>query len=87
MVNEQVANERISMNAIMCTGFVVEVDRIEKLDRLVAVAESRRNTVLREIERRRATFGRSLRGEIQKVAAFEVVESNPRTIKASDEAA
>jgi hypothetical protein len=77
------------MNAIMCTGFVVEVDRIEKLDRLVAVAESRRNTVLREIERRRATFGRSLRGEIQKVedAAFEVVESNPRTIKASDEAA
>ena len=64
-----------SIDEVMATAFTKELDRIERVDHLVAVAESRRNSVLREMDRRRA-FAQSLRGEIQKVedAEFEVIE-------------
>src|SRR4029453_16115799 len=49
-VNELVANERISMDAVWNSAFATELDRIERIDRLATVAESRRNAGLREIE-------------------------------------
>src|SRR5262245_56487499 len=70
--------------------FIAELDRIERIDRLIANVESRRNRVFREIDRRRA-FARSLRDAIQKAedAEFEVIElkSNARTAKANGKAA
>jgi uncharacterized protein YqgV (UPF0045/DUF77 family) len=70
-------------------AFLAELDTIEQIDRLVAAAESRRNSVFREIERRRA-FARSLRDAIQKAedAEFEIVKlkSNARTAKANRKA-
>jgi hypothetical protein len=90
-VNELVANGHISMDAVRNSAFAKALHDIERIDRLATIAENRRNSVLREIERRRSTFARSLRGEIEKVedAEFEIVEpkSTPRAIKASGKAA
>lgn len=73
------------------TSLIKELHRIERIDRLLTVAENRRNAVLREIERRRSTFARSLRDEIHKVqdVEFDVIEpkSIPKTVDANDKAA
>jgi hypothetical protein len=70
--------------------FVAHLDTIERIDRLAASVESRRNAVFREMDRRRA-FALSLRDAIQKAedANFEIIEpkSNARTPNANGKAA
>jgi hypothetical protein len=81
-MSELEANKDISMNEILASAFVRNLDRI---------AESRRNAV-REIERRREiAFSRSLRGAVQQAedAEFTIVEpaSNRPISKAGEKAA
>ena len=56
-----------------------ELDYIERLDRLATIAESRRNASLREIDRRRAVLGETLRRSVQEAEdrEFEVIEVTP----------
>ena len=55
------------------------LDTIERIDRLITIAESRRNASLREIDRRRAVLGQTLRRSLQEVedAEFKVIEPTP----------
>jgi uncharacterized protein YqgV (UPF0045/DUF77 family) len=80
----------LPMTTTIDLTFAAELDRIERIDRLIAAVESRRNAVFREIDRRRA-FARSLRDAIQKAedAEFEIIEpkSNARTAKSNGKAA
>jgi hypothetical protein len=52
---------------------------IERIDRLATIAENRRNAALREIDRRRAVLGQTLRRGLQEVedAEFKVIETMP----------
>jgi hypothetical protein len=61
------------------------LDYIERIDRLTAIAESRRNASLREIDRRRAVLGQTLRQSVQEVenAEFKVIETKPTKGKMS----
>jgi hypothetical protein len=91
-VSELEANKDISMNEVLASAFVRNLDRIERVDRLLTVAESRRNVAFREIERRREiAFSRSLRGAVQQAedAEFTIVEpaSNRPISKAGEKAA
>ena len=49
------------------------------IDRLTTIAESRRNISLREIERRRAVRGETLRRSVQEIedGELEVIETTP----------
>ena len=49
------------------------------IDRLISIAESRRNASLHEIERRRAILGETLRRSVQEIedGEFEVIETTP----------
>jgi hypothetical protein len=65
-------------------GFIVDVlaenlDTIERIDRLIAIAEDRRNASLHEIDRRRVLLGEKLRRTVQEVedAEFKVIETPP----------
>jgi hypothetical protein len=90
-VSELEADGYLSVNEVMASVFACEFRNIDRVDRLLAAVESRRNSVLREIERRRATFAQLLRSEIQKVedAEFKVIESRaiPQTNKTNKNAA
>ena len=62
----------------------VELDKIERIDRLITVAETRRNAMLREIDRRRAVLSEALRRQVQEVEAeFEVIEKAPTEEKSA----
>ena len=65
-----------SVSMALCASgvFMDNLEKIEQLDRMIAVAERRRDAVLHQMDRRRA-FARSLRAAIQKAedADFEVI--------------
>jgi hypothetical protein len=81
-IQKLLANAGRSMDALLADQLVENRDYleyIERIDRLTTIAESRRNAALREIDRRRAILGQTLRRSLQEVedAEFKVIEPTP----------
>jgi hypothetical protein len=57
----------VSMETFMPSAFREIIDNIERIDRLTAIAETRRNGALREIDRRRAVLGEALRRSVHEI--------------------
>ena len=53
-VDRHLVTAGLTMDAVMAETMSVEIELVEKMDRMIASAEIRRNATLREIERRRA---------------------------------
>ena len=63
---------------------LAQLDKIERIDRLTTIAETRRNAMLREIDRRRTVLGETLRRQVQEVEGeFEVIEKTPTEAKSA----
>jgi hypothetical protein len=79
LIHELLTGAGAGMDTFMADALVNHLDDIERIDRLTAIAESRRNVSLREIDRRRAVLGETLRRSVQEVedAEFEVIETTP----------
>jgi hypothetical protein len=79
LVHELLAGAGLSMDRSMANALVQKLDNIERIDRLITTAESRRDASLREIERRRAFLGETLRRSVQEIedGQFEVIEPTP----------
>jgi hypothetical protein len=70
------------METFMPSAFREIIDHIERIDRLTAIAETRRNAALREIDRRNAVLGEALRQRMQQIedddfADGELVAESP----------
>src|SRR5262249_22549072 len=67
----------LTMDAVTARTLGLKIHEIERIDRMTMAAEARRNAILREIERHRATFARTLRGAVEAVedADFKVDEA------------
>jgi hypothetical protein len=80
LLNELLTDAGLSIDAFMADALAEKLDYIERIDRLAAIAESRRNASLSEIERRRAAFGAKLRQNVQEIedADFKVIELRQR---------
>ena len=78
-VNELLAAKDRSMQDLISKGLTETIGKIERIDRLITIAESRRNASLREIDRRRAVLGATLRRSVQEIedGEFEVIETAP----------
>ena len=76
LVDEILAGASVGIDELMAEELVERLDTIEHIDRLAAIAENRRNTMLGEIDRRRTVLGEALRRNIKEVedAEFQVVE-------------
>jgi hypothetical protein len=79
LVDELLTNAGVSMDRLMADVLAEKLDDIERIDRLTSIAESRRNASLREIERRRAVLGETLRRSVQEIedGEYEVIETTP----------
>src|SRR5215831_3830697 len=67
LVNELLTDACMSMDSFMTQVLRDRIDEIERIDRLTAIAETRRNAALREIDRRRAVLGETLRRSVQEI--------------------
>jgi hypothetical protein len=76
-VNRVLAYYGLTLHDIMAKGLTAKIEEIERIDRLITIAEGRRTTSLREIDRHRAALGEAVRRNLQEVedAEFEVVET------------
>jgi hypothetical protein len=78
LIDKLLARANLSIEAIMTEQLTRQLDNIERVDRLSAIAENRRNAMLREIDRRRAALGEALRRSVQEVEGeFEVIDKKP----------
>src|SRR5207245_5037393 len=67
LVDELLADAGVSMDTFMTKALRDKIDDIERIDRLTAIAETRRNAALREIDRRRVVLGEALRRRVQEI--------------------
>jgi hypothetical protein len=68
----------LTIDAVMAQTLAARIDDVERIDRMVTIAEARRDAVLREIRARRAAFGQALRRAGQAIdAEFEDVALAP----------
>ena len=79
LVDELLTDAGESMDALMADALANRLDSIERIDRLISIAESRRNASLHEIERRRAVLGETLRRSVQEIedGEFEEIGTTP----------
>ena len=87
-VEKLLASVGLTMDDVVARAVAHELEKIERFDRLIASAEWRRNTLLREIERRRASFAEKLRREVPKIeeAEFETIKETELTADATHDA-
>ena len=79
------APKRESAEAVTAQTLALKIDIVERIDRMMVTAEARRNAVLREIERHRASFARTLRRAVREVEDGEEVEGAAIKLIATDE--
>jgi hypothetical protein len=68
-----------SIGSLMAKALPQELDYIERIDRLITIAENRRDASLREIDRRRAVLGQRVRKSLQELEdnQLQVIEAAP----------
>jgi hypothetical protein len=77
LITELLAGAGVSIASLFADTLSEKLDAIERIDRLTTIAETRRNAALREIDRRRAMFGETVRRTVQQVedAEFRAIEA------------
>ena len=76
-VDNLLASAGLTMYEVQARTLSDNLNDIERIDRMIASAEARRNAILREVERHRATWGQDLRRTAQQAdIEFEVIENN-----------
>jgi hypothetical protein len=75
-VNGVLAGAGLTMDSVMAQTLAKRLDEVERIDRMIASCEARRNAVLREIDRHRLAFNQRLRHSAKEAedAEFEVVQ-------------
>jgi hypothetical protein len=66
-VDKALASAGLGMDAVMVQTLSLKLDDIERIEHMIAIAEARRNTTLREIDRHRETLGEKLRRAVEQL--------------------
>jgi hypothetical protein len=76
-VDKLLASAGLTMDAVMAQTLSISLDDIERIDRMIATAEVRRNAILHEVDRHRTTWGQELRRAAQQAeeAGFKLIEA------------
>lgn len=77
-VDELLASAGLTMDAVRAQTLSNNLEVIERIDRMIASAEARRNASLRELDRHRA-WGQHLRQDVRQAEDVElkVIEAKP----------
>jgi hypothetical protein len=71
-VDATLAAAGLTVDAATALTFAHRIHEIERIDRMTMAAEARRTAILREIERHRATFARTLRRAVDGAEEAEI---------------
>jgi len=79
LVDKLLAGANSSIDALMAGELPDALDNIERIDRLITIAENRRNGMLREIDRRRAVLGEILWKKLRASSKLSIRGQKQRT--------
>lgn len=84
-VNHILASADLTMDAVMAQMLSQNIDHVERIERMTAMAEACRNVVLHELDRHRATLCQDLRRTVEQIedGKFQVIEAKTAKGKAS----
>jgi hypothetical protein len=85
-VNHILASADLTMDAVMAHTLCENLDSMERIDSMIALAEGRRDAILHEIDRHRATLGHALRRTVEQIEEGEYRVLNTKSIKANNPA-
>jgi hypothetical protein len=71
------AGTDLTMDAVMAQTLALNIDKVERIDRMLAGAEARRNVALREMDRHRSSIAADLRQAVDDVENAEFKEIPP----------
>ena len=77
-VDAALAAAGLTIDAVMAQTFALNIDEVDRIDRMIAGAEARRNIALREIDRHRETLAAALRQAADETLDVEFKEIPPR---------
>jgi hypothetical protein len=72
LIDELLTGTGKSIDFLMAEALAENLDYVERIDRLTAIGESRRNASLHEIDRRRPVLGERLRRSVQQIEHDEL---------------
>jgi hypothetical protein len=72
LIDDLLAKAGMTIDALIVPHLKLQLEYIERFDRLTTVAEGRRNASLREIDRRRSALGEKLRQSVQEIEEREL---------------
>ena len=70
-VDEKFAQAGLTRQAVMAATLFKNIDVIARIEELIAMAEARRNSALRELDRHRAVLGQATRRAIEQIEQIE----------------
>lgn len=73
-VDAMLQGRGLTASDVTAHGFLLSLPAIERIDRLVSMADQRRDALLREIERKRANFAQQMR------AATDIIDADDADI-------
>jgi hypothetical protein len=78
-VDELLSSAGLTMDTVMAQALSLKLNDIERIDRMIATAEGRRNAILREVDRHRTRWEQNVRQAAQQIEAAEirVIETKP----------
>jgi glutamyl/glutaminyl-tRNA synthetase len=83
-VDKRLATMGLTIEAVTAETFVVMIDNIERVDRMIMNAEARRNAALREVDRHRSSVAQSLRRASEEAVEAEFEDVTPDQIGRKD---
>ena len=86
LIDDVLAKAGMTIDALIVPHLRPQLEYIERLDRLTSIAEARRNSSLREIDRRRSVLGEKLRRSVQEIEERELTLIETTTGKGKDAA-
>ena len=66
-VNRLLASADLTMDAVIAHTLCENLESFERIERMIAMSERRRDAVLGEIDRHRATLGHALRRTVEQI--------------------
>lgn len=73
-VNDELSSRGFEISVIDAMNFRIQIDQIERMDRLIMQAEARRSAHLREVDRHRSVLAEIMREAIQAHENSKIIE-------------
>jgi hypothetical protein len=84
-IDQILASANLSIDVVVAQTFSIKLNELERLEHLIALAETRRNATLREIERHQHALAQKLTRAAQEIEEIRLIDSTPKSLRTGAE--